>query len=158
MQTEQSLPDYLTDDFSLYLENMTSLADPENPDLLTNYLSNLFEQLKAMPLLFSGMVDQLAMAISNKIKIDGKKLAKINLAEEPTWAEVKPFIGVHADARTCITEIMTHAEQDLKIAVLLIHFYNNYDATPIKSQDEEDEQLNNYETNDYEATDFDENY
>ncbi len=38
-----------------------------------------------MPLLFSGMVDQLAMAISNKIKIDGKKLAKINLAEEPTW-------------------------------------------------------------------------
>ncbi len=158
MQTEQSLPDYLTDDFFLYLENMTSLADPENPDLLTNYLSNLFEQLKAMPLLFSGMVDQLAMAISSKIKIDSKKLARINLANEPTWTEVKAFVGVHADARTCITEIMTHAEQDLKIAVLLIHFYNNYDATPIKSPDEEDEQLNNYETNDYEATDFDENY
>tara|TARA_R110002050_G_scaffold69524_2_gene150534 strand:- start:750 stop:1226 length:477 start_codon:yes stop_codon:yes gene_type:complete len=158
MQTEQSLPDYLTDDFSLYLENMTSLADPENPDLLANYLSNLFEQLKAMPLLFSGMVDQLAMAITSKIKIDSKKLAEINLAEEPTWAEIKPFIGVHADARACITEIMTHAEQDLKIAVLLIHFYNNYDATPIKSPDEEDEQLNDYETNNYEATDFDENY
>ena len=28
-----------------------------------------------MPLLFSGMVDQLAMAISNKIKIDGKLVA-----------------------------------------------------------------------------------
>jgi hypothetical protein len=57
MQTATSLPDYLTDDFSLYLENMISLTDPENPDLLSNYLSNLFEQLKNMPLLFNGMVD-----------------------------------------------------------------------------------------------------
>lgn len=158
MQTEQSLPDYLTDDFSLYLENMTSLADPENPDLLANYLSNLFEQLKSMPLLFNGMVDQLAMAISTQIKVDSKQLAKMNLTQEPSWSEVKPFVGVHADARPCITEIMTHAEQDLKIAVLLIHFYNNYDATPIKSQDDEDEQLNDYETNDYEVNDFDDNY
>ncbi|MCI2285610.1 hypothetical protein L3081_22260 [Colwellia sp. MSW7] len=158
MQTEQSLPDYLTDDFSLYLENMTSLADPENPDLLANYLANLFEQLKTMPLLFNGMVDQLAMAISTKIKVDSKQLAKMNLTKEPAWSEVKPFVGVHADARPCITEIMTHAEQELKIAVLLIHFYNNYDTTPIKSQDDEDEQLNDYETNDYEVTDFDENY
>ena len=46
MPSEKNLPDYLADDFSLYLENMTSLADPENPDLLSNYLSNLFEQLK----------------------------------------------------------------------------------------------------------------
>ena len=46
MQPEQKLPDYLTDDFSMYLENMTSLSDPENPDLLSNYLTNLFEQLK----------------------------------------------------------------------------------------------------------------
>jgi len=56
MQSEKKVPDYLADDFSLYLENMDSLADPENPELLTNYLSNLFEQLKQMPLLFSGMV------------------------------------------------------------------------------------------------------
>ena len=72
MQTETSIPDYLTTDFSMYLENMNSLADPENPDLLSNYLSNLFEQLKQMPLLFNGMVDQLAMAISTKVRIHSK--------------------------------------------------------------------------------------
>lgn len=154
MQSEISVPEYLTDDFSLYLENMTSLADPENPDLLSNYLSNLFAQLKIMPLLFNGMVDQLAMAISTKIKIDSKNLAKIELTEDPSWAEVKPFVGVHADARDCVTEIMTHAEQDLKTAVLLIHFYNGYDATPLTVKEDEHDQLDDYGSND----DYDENY
>lgn len=153
MQAETNIPDYLTDDFSMYLENMTSLADPENPELLTNYLSNLFEQLREIPLLFTGMVDQLAMAISTKIRIDSKKLAKVELTSEPSWEEVKPFIGVHADARACITEIMTQAEQDLKTAILLIHFYNGYDATPVAAPEEEHEQLDEYETDDY-----DENY
>ena len=76
MQPETTIPDYLAEDFSLFLENMSSLADPENPDLLSNYLSNLFEQLKQTPLLFNGMVDQLAMAISTKIRLDSKNLAK----------------------------------------------------------------------------------
>ncbi len=154
MQSEKNIPDYLTDDFSMYLENMSSLADPENPDLLSNYLSNLFEQLKTMPLLFSGMVDQLAMAISTKVRIDSKKLAKVDLTQELSWAEIKPFVGVHADARACITEIMTHAEEDLKTAILIIHFYNSYDATPLKAS--EDEQLDDYESN--ESDDYDENY
>lgn len=156
MQTDISLPDYLSDDFSMYLENMTSLADPENPDLLTNYLSNLFEQLKEMPLLFNGMVDQLAMAISTKIRINSKSLSKVDLTNEPSWDEIKPFVGVHADARACITEIMNNAEQDLKIAVLLIHFYSNYDATPLKT--EEDDPYDSYESSEYESSDFDENY
>ena len=153
MQPETSLPDYLQDDFSLYLENMTSLADPENPDLLANYLSTLFEQLKQMPLLFNGMVDQLAMAISTKVRVDSKNLAKVVLTTEPSWSDIKPFVGVHADARACITEIMTHAEQDLKTAILLIHFYNGYDATPIKAAEDEHEQHEDYEYNDH-----DENY
>jgi hypothetical protein len=153
MQPDTNLPDYLNDDFSMYLENMISLTDPENPDLLANYLSNLFEQLKSMPLLFNGMVDQLAMALSTKVRIDGKSLAKIELKEEPSWAEIKPFVGVHADARACVTEIMTHAEQDLKIAILLIHFYNGYDATPLKTEEDEHDQLDDYDLNDY-----DENY
>jgi hypothetical protein len=153
MQPEQSLPEYLADDFSMYLENMTSLTDPENPDLLSNYLSNLFEQLKQMPLLFNGMIDQLAMAISTKVKIDSKNLAKTELTSEPSWSEVKPFVGVHSEARACITEIMTHAEQDLKTAILLIHFYNGYDTTPLKAEEVEHEQLD-----DYDATNYDENY
>lgn len=153
MQPETSLPDYLTDDFSMYLENMISLADPENPDLLSNYLSNLFEQLKKMPLLFNCMADQLAMAISSKVRVDSKNLAKVELTDEPSWAEIKPFVGVHADARACISEIMTHAEQDLKTAILLIHFYNGYDATPLKAEEDEHDQLDEYGSNDY-----DENY
>ncbi|OUR84685.1 hypothetical protein A9Q75_01790 [Colwellia psychrerythraea] len=153
MQTDKNIPDYLTDDFSMYLENVTSLTDPENPELLSIYLINLFEQLKATPLLFSGMVDQLAMAITTKIRIDSKSLALVDLAEEPSWADVKPFVGVHADARACITEVMKHAEQDLKIAVLLIHFYNRYDTTPLKAEEDDFDQVD-----DYASDDFDENY
>ena len=153
MQTETSIPDYLSGDFSMFLENMTSLADPENPDLLANYLSDLFDQLKSMPLLFSGMVDQLAMAITTKVRIDSKNLAKVLVNGEPVWADVKPFIGVHADARACITEIMTNAEDELKTAILLIHYYSLYDATPLKSVEEEDDPFDGYDSDDY-----DENY
>jgi len=156
MQTVISIPDYLTDNFSLYLENMDSLADPENPDLLSNYLSSLFEQLKASPLIFEGMVDQLAMAISTKIKIDTENLTKLSLANEPAWSEVKPCIGVHNDARACITEIMTHAENDLKTAVLLIYFYNSYDAKPIKDNEADDTANEDSYSND--DSDYDENY
>ena len=154
MQSQTNLPEYLTDDFSMYLENMNSLSDPENPDLLSNYLSNLFEQLKQMPLLFNDMVDQLAMAISTKVRIDSKNLSTIELNDEPEWADVKPFVGVHADARACITEIMAHAEDDLKKAILLIHFYNGYDATPLKAEEDDYAQVDD----DDESNDYDENY
>ncbi len=153
MQSDKNIPDYLADDFSMYLENMTSLTDPESPELLSIYLANLFEQLKTSPLLFSGMVDQLAMAITTKIRIDSKNLALVDLSSEPSWADVKPFVGVHADARACITEMMNDAEQDLKIAVLVIHFYNRYDATPLKAVEDDFEQID-----DYASDDFDENY
>ena len=153
MQAQTSVPDYLSDNFSMYLENMASLTDPENPDLLPHYLSNLFAQLQQMPLLFEGMVDQLAMAISSKIRVDSKNLAKIELSTEPSWSEVKPFVGVHADARSCITEIMTQAEQDLKTAILLIHFHQSYDATPLEAEEDGYTQVDDDELNDY-----DENY
>jgi len=153
LQSDKNIPDYLTDDFSMYLENMASLTDPENPDLLSNYLSNLFQQLNNTPLLFTGMVDQLAMAITTKIRIDSKNLALIDLAEEPSWADVKPFVGVHADARSCVTQIMNHSEAELKTAVLLIHYYNRYDATPLKAVEDDYDQVD-----DYSSDDFDENY
>lgn len=137
----------------MYLENMSSLSDPENPELLTIYLTDLFKQLKQSPLLFSGMVDQLAMAITSKVRVDSKKLAMLDLSNEPDWLTIKPFVGVHAEARESITEIMTHAEQDLKMAVLILHFYSSYDATPIKAEDDETDLGGDYLTED-----FDENY
>lgn len=158
MPAQTNISDYLSDDFAMYLENMTSLTDPENPELLSSYLANLFTQLKQMPLLFSGMIDQLAMAITTKVRIDSKNLALVDLSKEPTWAEVKPFVGVHADARACLTEIMTHAEQDLKTAILVIHFYNSYDATPLKLAEDEIELLDGYSSGEYGSDDFDENY
>ena len=77
------------------------------------------------------MVDQLAMAITRSIRIDSKNLVKIDLTQQPLWADIKPFVGVHADARATITQLMADSEEELKTAVLLIHFYNTYDATPL---------------------------
>ena len=48
---------------------------------------------------------------------------------------------------------MADAEQDLKTAILLIHFYNGYDATPMKAEEDEDDQFDDYASDDY-----DENY
>lgn len=153
MQIEKNIPDYLTDDFSMYLENMSSLSDPENPELLSTYLTNLFAQLKTSPLLFSGMVDQLAMAITTKVRVDGKNLAALDLSYEPSWSSIKPFVSVHGDARESISQIMTHAEQDLKMAILVIHFYSIYDATPITDDATEQE-----DEGDDLSEEFDENY
>jgi hypothetical protein len=77
------------------------------------------------------MVDQLAMAITRSVRIDSKNLAKLDLSQIPLWADIKPFVGVHADARATITQLMADSEDELKTAVLLIHFYNTYDATPL---------------------------
>ena len=133
MQSETLIPSYLTDDFSMYLENMQSLSDPENPDLLTNYLKVLSAQLALNSSVFNGLVDQLAMAITRSVRIDSKNLAKLDVTQQPVWADIKPFVGVHADARATITQLMTHSEHELKTAVLIIHFYNTYDATPLPS-------------------------
>jgi len=131
MQFQTDIPSYLSDDFSMYLENMESLSDPENPDLLTNYLKVLSAQLALNSSVFNGLVDQLAMAITRSIRIDSKNLALLDVTEQPAWADIKPFVGVHADARATITQLMTHSEHDLKTAVLIVHFYNTYDATPL---------------------------
>ena len=137
MQFETTIPPYLSDDFSMYLENMESLSDPENPDLLTNYLKVLSAQLAKNSSIFNGLVDQLAMAITRSVRIDSKSLAKVNVTQTPEWADIKPFVGVHADARATITQLMTHSEHELKTAVLIIHFYNTYDATPLPSLPED---------------------
>ncbi|GAA0817083.1 hypothetical protein GCM10009111_17830 [Colwellia asteriadis] len=153
MQNETTIPDYLSEDFFLYLENMESLTDPENPDLLSNYLKVLASQLSQDSSIFTGLIDQLAMAINPSIRINSKELAKLDLNQEPNWSDVKPFVGVHANARATITELMNHSEQALKTAVLLNHFYNSYDATPLASLKDEDE--SEYDTY---SDDYDEQY
>jgi hypothetical protein len=154
MQSDTSIPAYLADDFSMYLENMQSLTDPENPDLLANYLKVLTQQLAADSKIFKGLVDQLAMAMTRSLRIDSKNLALLNLAHNPPWQEIKPYVGVHADARATITDLMTHSEQDLKTAVLLIHFYNIYDATPLPADEYAQEDTNQV----YDGDDYDEQY
>lgn len=141
MKFETTIPTYLADDFSMYLENMESLTDPENPDLLTNYLKVLQAQLASNSSVFSGLVDQLAMAITRSVRIDSENLAKVDMTKQPLWADVKPFVGVHADARATITQLMHHSEDELKTAVLLIHFYNTYDATPLPALAEVDDDI-----------------
>lgn len=131
MKFETAIPSYLSDDFSMYLENMESLSDPENPELLSNYLKVLSAQLASNSSIFTGIVDQLAMAITRSVRIDSKNLAALDLSQQPEWADIKPFVGVHADARATITQLMDHSEHELKTAVLIIHFYNTYDATPL---------------------------
>jgi len=155
MKFETAIPAYLADDFSMYLENMESLNDPENPDLLTNYLKVLSAQLASNSSVFTGLVDQLAMAITRSVRIDSKNLAKLDVTEQPQWADIKPFVGVHADARATITQLMEHSEDDLKTAVLIVHFYNTYDATPLPSLPE-DVEVNDDPEGPYETYGYDE--
>ncbi|MEP2653568.1 MAG: hypothetical protein ABJH06_16435 [Paraglaciecola sp.] len=149
MKFDAPIPAYLADEFSMYLENMESLSDPENPDLLRNYLKTLQKQLASDSSVFSGLVDQLAMAITLSVRINSEKLAKVDLTQQPLWTDVKPFVGVHADARATITELMNHSEEDLKTAVLLIHLYNTYDSTPLPEEVEVDDNEVNDSYNTY---------
>ena len=161
MQTKLTIPDYLTEDFAMYFENISSLSDPENPELLTAYLDNLYEQFSSMPMMFVDMIDQLAMAITAKVRIDSKGLAALDFSSMPNWSLVKPFVGVHNDARACISTVMREAEVALNKAVLLIYFYQGYDATPISSEHDEQAEptlWDDYQENDHSDNDFDENY
>ncbi|WP_289031240.1 hypothetical protein [uncultured Paraglaciecola sp.] len=149
MKFDTPIPAYLADEFSMYLENMESLNDPENPDLLRNYLKTLQKQLASNSAIFTGLVDQLAMAITLSVRINSEKLAKVDLTQSPLWADVKPFVGVHADARATITQLMEHSEDDLKTAILLIHLYNTYDSTPLPEEVEVDDNDVNESYNTY---------
>ncbi|MEP0175914.1 MAG: hypothetical protein ABJH28_05270 [Paraglaciecola sp.] len=149
MKFDTPIPAYLADEFSMYLENMESLSDPENPDLLRNYLKTLQKQLASNSAIFKGLVDQLAMAITLSVRINSEKLAKVDLTQPPLWADVKPFVGVHADARATITQLMEHSEDDLKAAILLIHLYNTYDSTPLPEELEVDDNDVNESYNTY---------
>ncbi|WP_158972640.1 hypothetical protein [Paraglaciecola sp. L3A3] len=152
MKFQTAIPAYLADEFSMYLENMESLTDPENPELLTNYLKVLQAQLATNSSVFTGLVDQLAMAITRSVRINSEKLAKLDITQPPLWADVKPFVGVHTDARATITQLMEHSEDELKMAVLLVHLYNTYDATPLPAEveiDDRDHSEDPYETYGY---------
>ncbi len=155
MQSQVIIPSYLSDDFSMYLENMESLSDPENPDLLANYLNVLKAQLSLNSSTFNGLVDQLAMAITRSVRIDSKNLAMLDVSQQPAWADIKPFVAVHADARATITQLMEHSEHELKTALLNIQFYNTYDATPLPPLPEEVES-NDDSTGPYETYGYDE--
>jgi hypothetical protein len=97
----------------------------------------------------------LAMAITRSVRIDSKNLAMLDVSQQPAWADIKPFVAVHADARATITQLMEHSEHELKTAVLIIHFYNTYDATPLPPLPEEVES-NDDSTGPYETYGYDE--
>jgi hypothetical protein len=101
------------------------------------------------------------MAITTKVRVDCKGLAALDLTSMPDWSAVKPFVGVHRDARACVTSIMGDAEQALNKAVLLIYYYQGYDATPLELEsNDQDEDLawGDYHSNNYDDNGFDENY
>jgi hypothetical protein len=95
------------------------------------------------------------MAITRSVRIDSKDLTKLDLTQQPAWADIKPFVGVHANARATITQLMAHSEHELKTAVLIIHFYNTYDATPLPSLPE-DVEVNEDPNGPYETYGYDE--
>ncbi|EPJ55840.1 MAG: hypothetical protein OFPI_02690 [Osedax symbiont Rs2] len=146
------IPGYLTDDYQLLTENIESYKDPEEPDLFNNYVDSLLAQLNKTPGFLAGMPDQLAMCLLFVVKLDCAKLSSLSLLSEPTWADVKTCVSIHKKYRPLLSTLTDNFQHQLKIALLLLCFYEleattqEFNAEIDDSEDHEDhEDLDEYQ-------------
>ena len=143
------VPGYLIDDYHLLTENIESYQDPEKPDLFKNYVDSLLAQLNKTPEFLAGMPDQLAMCLLLVVKLDCAKLSPLSLQTEPTWDDVKTCVSIHKNYRPLLTTLADKFQQSLKIALLLLCFYE-LGATTQEFNAEKDDSEELDEHDDYE--------
>jgi len=143
------IPGYLADDYHLLTENIESYKDPEEPDLLNNYVDSLLAQLNRTPEFLAGMPDQLAICLLLVVKLDSAKLSLLSSQSEPTWDEVKTCVSIHKRYRPLLSTLVDKFQHPLKIALLLLCFYE-LDATTQEFNAQEDESEELEEHDDYE--------
>ena len=143
------VPGYLADDYHLLTENIESYKDPEEPDLLNNYVDSLLAQLNRTPEFLAGMPDQLAICLLLVVKLDSAKLSLLSLQSEPTWDEVKTCVSIHKRYRPLLSTLVDKFQHPLKIALLLLCFYE-LDATTQEFHAQEDDSEELEEHDDYE--------
>ncbi len=132
MSKAGSIPAYLSNDYDMLMENIESYSDPLAPDSLETYVKGLLRQLESEPAFITDMPDQLALSLLNIVKIDSKKLNLADIDSEPEWDVVRSSVSVHGKYRGLVAELSESVEQQLKIAILLLHLYH----TPAQIDDE----------------------
>ena len=143
------VPGYLIDDYHLLTENIESYKDPEKPELFNNYVDSLLAQLNKTPEFLAGMPDQLAMCLLLVVKLDCAKLSPLSLHREPSWDEVKSCVSIHKRYRPLLTTLADKFQHSLKIALLLLCFYELGATTQeFNAQQDDSEELEEHD--DYE--------
>ncbi len=148
------VPDYLGDDYRMLIENIESYKDPEDPDLFKNYLDSLLAQLNKTPGFLAGMPDQLAICLLNVVKVDCAKLLPLSLLSEPEWDDVKACVGIHKNYRDLLSTLSNEFQHQLKIALLLLCFYE-LDAVTEEFNAEQDDSEEYQEHDEYQGQDPD---
>ncbi len=149
MSKIEFVPGYLIDDYQLLTENIESYQDPEEPELLNNYVDRLLAQLNKTPGFLAGMPDQLAICLLFVVKLDCAKLAPLSVNSEPTWDEVKSCVSIHKSYRPLLSTLADKFQQQLKIALLLLCFYE-LGATTEEFNAEQEDSEDHDEHDDYE--------
>jgi hypothetical protein len=157
MSKIEFIPGYLVDDYQLLTENIESYQDPEEPELINNYVNSLLAQLNKTPEFLATMPDQLAMCLLFVVKLDSAKLSALSLHSEPSWDDVKTCVSIHKQFRPLLSTLIEKYQRPLKIALLLLCFYE-LDATTQEFHAEADdsEEQDDYEDdNEYQGQDQD---
>jgi hypothetical protein len=119
------VPAYLADDYQMLTENIESYKNPEDPDLFKNYVDSLLGQLNKTPGVLAGMPDQLAICLLFVVKLDCAKLLPLCLHSEPEWDDVKACVNIHKNYRELLSTLSDKFQHQLKIALLLLCFYES---------------------------------
>jgi hypothetical protein len=124
---------YLQDDYSMFVENMQSYVDPNEPDKLKNHLSALTQQFyEAQENLnessFIFMTDQLAMALFQIVKINVNQMVLVDLESCPDFEEIRSCVQYLPKYSQGITELIENHKELLTKALLCIYLYKENEA------------------------------